>query len=117
VSYAALIDRQVVSAFNKVKDLAVDATFTKALSATFDFNAGTLSKTSDTPVTIKLIELDQKKPQKNSNTITKTVMVKAIDVGSLSLYDTLSYSGNTWRIGDALKETGRVWIFNIFREV
>lgn len=116
MAYAALIDKQVNAVFNKVKDLAVDATFTKTTSVAFDFNAGAVVTGSQAPVTVKLVPIDQKKPSKSTNTIVKTVMAKAADLGDLASYDTFTFHGFTWKLGDVLKEGGRVWVFQVFRE-
>jgi hypothetical protein len=113
MGYSAMIDRQINLAFQRVKDLAVDATLVKSTSSSFDFNAGQLSNQTAAPLVLKIVVTGE---VTKSNTITRTLMAKGADVVSFSLYDTMQLDGYIWRIGDVLKQSGKVWVFNIFRE-
>jgi len=116
VSYRSLIDKQVSNAFNKVKDLAVEATFTKRTSTGFDWNAGKTTSTSLAPIAVKLVVVETEKPAKGTNTIVKTVLLKASEVGDLNSYDSVKFEGFDWKLGERLHESGRVWMVKLFRE-
>ena len=114
MGYAALVDKQLSNAFLRVKDLASDALFTKSTSANFNFNSGQLAETQAPPIRIKLVVTNE---VTKSSTVTRTVMAKAADIVAFTLYDTITLDGVIWKIGDVLKQSGKIWVFNIFREV
>jgi hypothetical protein len=115
VGYKALIEGQVKKAFNLVKDLAIVVPFTKVTSAAFDFASGTVSNASST-VLIKVVEAETKKPSKDSSTVIKTFMAKGKDLVDLTLYDSLVYQGQTWKLGKVVKGDGYIWIFEVNKE-
>lgn len=116
MSYGRLIDSKVEMVFNKVKDLAVAASFVKATGVAFNFNTASVEVDQDAPKTIKVVPIDLKKPNSKSNIIMKTIMMKAVDAEDLNSYDEINFSSHDWKIGDLLHQTGRVWVLNVYRE-
>ena len=121
MGYKQLIDSKVNLAFNLLKDLAVEATLTKKTGQSFDFVNLTVSAT-ETPLVVKVIETDSKKPkskdQKNSSNLTvKQLMVKTADVGDLKTVETFTISGVVWKVSEIQKNDGFISIVDVVREV
>lgn len=113
MSYKSLLNSQALKAFNLLKDLAYDAVFEDTSVSGFDFDNLTIEKDTSDPVTIKMVVIETKRKE---NTITKTVIARLIDTGILDQYDTLTFDGLTWNVGEKVEEVGQVTIFNIYRE-
>lgn len=116
MGYSNLVDRQVALAFNKVKDLAVVATLRKATDVKFDFNAGEVRASGPGDKAVKVVVVDEKKPNKGSNTLVRSLMAKASDLGELNGSDVFVMDGYEWSVGGVLHRTGRVWLFEVYRE-
>ena len=65
MSYSNLIDSNLNKAFLLLKDLAKPMTFTKTVSADFNFSTGAVDKVTAAPVIIKVVAIEEKKPKKN----------------------------------------------------
>lgn len=113
MGYKNFLDNKAMLAFNLLKDLADVATFSNTSVSGFDFDSGTVEKSTAAPVTIKMVVIETKKAD---NTITKTVLCRLTDTSILDEFDTLTFQGQTWNIGDKLSENGRVLMFSIVRE-
>ncbi len=113
MGYKALLDQKALQAFNMLKDLATDASFDNDIVVGFDFDTGHIQKADSEPKKVKLVVIETKK---KDNTITKTVMAKLKDTALLDEYDSLTFESTSWAVGPIIKETGRVLIFEIYRE-
>jgi hypothetical protein len=113
LSYKNLIDQKALQAFTLLKDLATEAVFNNSTVTGFDFDDGTIEKTAGGPLTLKLVVIETKKKE---NTIIKTVMTRLPDTGIPDEFDTLTFEGKTWKVGDTVQDAGRILIFNILRE-
>lgn len=116
MSYTNLIDSNLNKAFLMLKDLAKPMTFTKVVSVDFNFTDGSVGKETAPPVVVKVVSIEDKKPNKSSKTITKTILAKAKDMPDLDLYDQLQFEGFDWKVGNIIKQAGRIWMFEIVRE-
>jgi hypothetical protein len=117
VSYNSLIDSQLKRAFNLLKDLAVDATFQKKNVTGFDFNTSTATLAVAPDVVTKIVITGELKKTKESKVITKTIMCKSKDMGSLNSYSTVVIDGVVWRLGDPIKDSGYILVTTMIKEV
>jgi len=88
--YKALLDKQLSSVFNRLKDLSPMATFSHSSSKAFDFATGETQVTVDPPVTIKVVIL---KETNDKAMRTKVLLFKTKDVPNVSEYDTIEIGG------------------------
>ena len=116
MSYNNLIDSQLNKAFILLKDFAKPMVLTEVTSSGFNFGSGDVTKTSAAPKTIKVVAIEDKKPNKDTNTIKKSILARKRDITDLSLYSLITYDDHNWKIGDIIRESGRVWLFEIVRE-
>jgi hypothetical protein len=116
MSYQALIDSNLVRAFNLIKDLAVDVVLIKKPNPAFDFGTGTASFSASQSITTKAVVIDIKKKAEDRNTIEKQLMLKAKDVGDITRYATVQIDSQTWTVGDIPKNDGFIFLVNIYRE-
>jgi hypothetical protein len=116
MSYSNLIDSNLNKAFLLLKDLAKPMTFTKVIAADFDFTTGVVDEELAVPIVIKVVSIEDKKPNKASKTITKTILAKSKELPDLDLYDQVSFEGYAWKVGNIIKQAGRIWMFEIVRE-
>lgn len=116
MSYSSLINSNLNKAFNLVKDLAVDAVFTKKADKSFNFATRAVKSSSGETITSKVIVLDSKKPSKDRNTVTQQIMLKTIELGDLSLYDSVSINNISWKLGSFIKDDGFINIVELTRE-
>jgi hypothetical protein len=121
MSLKGVIDKNITFAFNQLKDLAIDAVFSKKSNVSFDFGSReVVPDVVTTQVTTKIVIITTKRAktsQKESSTSIRRneIMVKSNDVGDLYSYDTVTYEGNTWSIGEVLKNDGYISIAEVFR--
>jgi len=116
MSYSSLINSNLNKAFNLVKDLAVDATFTKRSDKSFNFATRTVKSSSGETITTKIIVLDSKKPSKDRNTVTQQIMLKTAELGDLSLYDSIMIGTTSWKLGKFIRDDGFINIVELERE-
>lgn len=116
MSYRNLINSQVRKAFTLLKDLAEDIVFTKTTDATFNFGTGEAKTTSPSPIVTKAVIVDTKKSSKDRNTSEKIAIMKTEAIGDISLYDSFTYRGSVWKIGDVISSDGHITTATVFRE-
>lgn len=115
MGYQALIRKNLDFAFNQIKDLATVASFYKKQSAGFDFNAQEASVVVNSPIEIKIVDLETIGNNKETDHKTKQLLVKKHDVGDLSSYDYLKINNINWKLGQVLTDTGYVIMFTVVR--
>jgi hypothetical protein len=116
MSYNNLIDGQLNKAFILLKDLAKPMIFTEVAASDFNFGTGEVTKTSAAPKTIKVVAIEDNRPSKDKKTIKKTILASKRDIVDLSLYDLVSFESQNWKVGNIIRESGRIWMFEIVRE-
>jgi len=116
MAYGNLIDTQLSNAFKLMRDLAKPMTFTKNVSADFDFGSGELDKVDAAPVTFKVVAIENNKPSKDRKVVKKTILARSKDIPDLNLYDKFTFEGFDWKLDVVIKEAGRIWMFDIVRE-
>jgi len=117
MGYKALVNSQVRSAFNLIKDLAEDVTFVKKLDSSFNFNTLEAKVSSSVSVITKAVVTESKKVSEEHNAMNKLVMLKTQDIGDITAYDTLVLNGQNWKIGTSILSDGFVTIAEIHKEV
>jgi hypothetical protein len=116
MGYQSLIDRNLSKAFTLVKDLALDAVFTKKSNLEFSFSTAEMNTPKNENINAKIIVTETKKPANDRNTFEKIIMVKSKDVGDLNWYSTVKFENKTWNISSIQKNDGFVLMANVFRE-
>ena len=114
MSYQSKIDAQLRKAFVLAKDLAKPGIFSKKQAQGFDFGTGSVTLAAPVSDTAKIIVT---KTVKDKTTITKTLMVQSSEIQPLGLYSTVVFDGETWTVGDSLKDSGYILMFEVFRNV
>lgn len=115
MSYKRLIEAKTRQAFELVKDLAQDVVFTRKTNSDFNFGTG-LEESDSKSVKTKVIVSDNKKKSSERNTIRKTLMAKTAEVGDMKLYESISFNGLVWKIGEVSKNDGYVSVVDVYRE-
>lgn len=122
MSYSALIDSNLIRAFNLVKDLAVDAVLIKNSKKDFNFATG-IAESSNTQLPVKVIIMEDKKnargsePSKEVNSIVRQVMVRTKSVGDLTTFDSLLINGATWKFTNLLQTNTYITVAEISKEL
>ncbi len=116
MSYQALVNSQIKKAFNLLKDLAKDGTITKRSNQAFDFGSGEVATDSAVTTVVKVVNTETTKLSKDKLTVQKQVMLKVPEVVDLSIYDTLSFEGEVWKIGPVVHSNGFIFVVDIFKE-
>jgi hypothetical protein len=110
-----LIERELRRAFNLLADTAVEVSFHKKGATGFNFGTAAVVTKDDGTVPAKVIVT---KTAKSKEAVTKTVMVRASEVGSLSLYaEVLMDDGKLWRVGDPVVDSGYILVLTVVREL
>jgi|SaaInlStandDraft_7_1057024.scaffolds.fasta_scaffold25098_5 hypothetical protein len=115
MSFRNLIDGNLNKAFNQVRDLASDAVLTRKSDPSFDFNSGAIT-TTDTTLNIKIIAVASTQKTEDHNVVKKEALMKSREIGALTPYDTLTFDGYEWNIGEKMVNSGFVFLVEIFRE-
>ena len=114
MAYKSLIDSSLTRAYQLAKDLAEDVTFTKKSG---EFNFSTMETASaDTSVVVKTIVTDGKQAKEDRSVKIKQLMFRSKDLGSISLFDTVVIQGETWKLGDVIKDSGYIIVAEAYRE-
>ncbi|MDB4575344.1 hypothetical protein N9112_00110 [bacterium] len=113
MSYGALIDSQLSTTFTALKDLAVDATFTKEDQTGYDLVADMPETTIEQPIVVKAVKI---KELTKKNTSTLTLLVKSKDVGDIGEFSELAIDGIVYRVGQVHHNHIYVVMFDAVRE-
>ena len=114
MAYKSLIDSSLSKAYRLAKDLAVNVTFTKK-SGDFDFS--TMEAVSaDTSVIVKAIITDGKQAKEERSVKMKQLMFRSKDLGNISLFDTVVIQGETWKLGNVIKDSGYIIVVEAYKE-
>jgi hypothetical protein len=114
MAYQSLIDSSLAKAYRLAKDLADNVTFTKK-SGEFDFS--TMEAVSaDTSVVVKAIVTDGKQAKEDRSVKMKQLMFRSKDLGNISLFDTVVIKGETWKLGNVIKDSGYIIVVEAYKE-
>lgn len=116
MAYSALIDNNLKKAFNLVKDLATDVTFTKKVNPSFNFGTASAEFGTDQTVSTKVVIVDIEKSSKDRNVNKRQLLVKSKEIGDINQYTTVSINAVTWNIGEITNGNGFINLVNIYRE-
>lgn len=114
MSYKKLLDKQALKAFTLLKDLSVNATLGGKAVSNFDFDSNSITSTAIEPDVVKIVVIATKQVK---STVTKTILARLVDVGLVKQYATLTFQGETWKVGDIVDELGQVVTLNIYKEL
>jgi len=113
MSYKALIDSKLTLAFNKLKDLAEDVTFTRNSVASFDFATGDPVTTTDPAVSVKAVVI---KDNKKDSTSKLQLLFKSSDVAPMSSFSTVTIDATVYRVGTVIAERNYITLLEVFKE-
>jgi len=117
MGYKALIDKNVLKAFNLLKDLAEVVTLVKKTGVSFDFNTLTATEVNAASITTKAVITDSTKASDKTNVMTKVMLLKTKDIGDIALYDKIQYKSATWVIGLPVTSDNFITIVTVQKEV
>lgn len=109
-----LIQKELRRTFTLLGDVALDANFVKKKATGFNFATASVVTSEDGTVPAKVVVTKTTKGQKS---VTKTIMVRSSEVGSLSLYAEVQMDGSTWSVGDTIVDDGYILMLTIVKEV
>jgi hypothetical protein len=115
MSYKGLINSNLNLALKLLKDLAEEVDFVKKTSSDFNFGTGLATSTSET-ITNKIIVVKKKTGSKDRNVKTMEILTNTEAIGSLSLFDSIVYNNETWKITESILDDGYISLFNVVRE-
>lgn len=115
MGYRQLVDSAVTKAFNAAKDLAIDVTFNRKTDQSFNFNTGLVTSTPLTVLT-KAIKIEEKKTANQRNTVSCTLMVKTNGLEDIKMFESVTFEGATWKIGNVPKNDGYVSLVEVLLE-
>jgi hypothetical protein len=95
MAYKSLIAKQLTSAFNMSKDLAIDAIFSRPILQEFDFSTGELEPTTIELVTAKVIP---SKIMKGKDVETMKILVKTQDITDITVFTEVKINNVDWSI-------------------
>jgi len=116
MSYKNIIDKNVVSAFRLVKDLAVDAVILKKTFNQYNFSTAN-PEVAEEPIYAKVILLDTVQKSEKHNAEFKTVFIKKTDIAELDAYEKLIVENVQWKIGPKIAGNNFVMLAEIYREL
>lgn len=101
MGYRALIQRQVRSAFSKLKDLAVDVTLSRSSPTTFNFSTMAAGVSAPTSTVVKGVVTEVKRKDnrdgKSQNTKISELILITADVADFTDFDTITIGGILWK--------------------
>lgn len=115
--YSPLIRKSIDRAFKAAGDLAVEVVFTRKVNTTFDF--GNLAVISDKPLTstAKVLWGKRIKTPKEPGVIKRTLLVPTASIGDLNAFDKIDDSGEIWKIGMPITDTGFITLLEVYKEI
>lgn len=116
MGYKSLVDKNVYRAFILLKDLATQAVFVKKSGASFDFSTANTKFSSSTEVSTLAVVTDLMKSSEGRNTKKKTLMVKTVEIGDITMYDAVKLGEERWNIGPLIRDSGYVTVIEISKE-
>lgn len=116
MGYQRLIDANLTRAFNKVKDLARDASVAKQKNIEYDFGTGEKTSVIEN-ILFKVIIISSRRDSENKQSEETQIMFKKESVGELTQNDKVTIDGNVYVVGASVKSDGFISIVNLYREV
>ena len=115
MSYKGLIGRNVIKAFNLVKDLADDVTLQNETTGDFNFSTGEVPTSQRTNISTKMIVTKVETKASETGTTEKEVLLKTADVGDLNDWSFISHEGVNWKFGPLIYSDRFVTLVKIYR--
>lgn len=101
MGYRTTVRSNVQKAFNILKDLAINVTFSRSTVTEFDFATNAAVATVIPPVIVKaiLINKARKPDSEQSGTSSTSLLMKVEDISDPTIYDRITMpDGSVWRI-------------------
>lgn len=103
MSLKSKVQKAVDTAFDKLKDLSVSATFDNKVVSGFDFGTGAIQSTATSHTTIGF--LDTKRSYLNGTPVTKTVLtIKNDPLVSIDRYSEVTINNKTYNCNISKKD-------------
>lgn len=115
MGYKQLIDSNLIRAFNMLKDLAVDAQFTRRTGQGFNFGTGVVSTTPENLI-VKIVRVEEKKKNSQRNTAQQTLMLKTAQIGEVKQNDYFTISAEIWTVSAVPKNDGFITVVEVTKE-
>ena len=116
MGYRAIVNSNVTTAFNMLRDLAEDVTLNESSGETFDFGTGETVAGDNKSVTVKAVVIQDDKQSTEHNTIKRQILFKTRGLGDINVYDSVVISGDTWRFGSTLNDDGYTVLAEVYKE-
>lgn len=110
-----IINSSLDKAFVILKDLATDVVLSKKSNASFDFGTGQASTTNTNFVTKMVVVKEKEETRNGAKLFVKEILLKTSTIENFSVYDTLNYQNDTWRLGTTFKHTENVTLLEIYK--
>ena len=107
MSYKALVERQVATAFRLIKDIGSDITFINTNLGSYDFSTGEVSVTSSPSLSIRCLVMNKDEDGLN-------VILNAKDIPQPDLYDTVELAGNSYSFSYSFESNGFITKLKLF---
>ena len=112
--YKALIDKNLTLAFDRLKDLAVDATLIRKEVDAFVFGTSEVTSKDVNTSTVKAVVTEIRDSFSPRNLVRKQIMMKTADVADISFYSKIEVEGDVYSIDFPLvSSVGFITVFNI----
>jgi hypothetical protein len=122
MSYEALVKKSIRMAFTKLKDLAVDVTFTNKTATSFDFATQSSNVVTATPIIIRAVILKDEIGKRGAKAVTELrqakkrfMLFKQEDLPTYSAYADVTIAGEVWKMGGVVS-AGYVTMVELFSE-
>jgi len=116
MSYKALINRNIKTAFRLIKDLAEDVTLTKKLTSDYNFNTQVSSETTQT-INTRAVITDSDKVSEDHNVVKKVMMFMTQDINNITAYDSVSVNSLVYKIGPLIRSDNYITVVEVYKEV
>ncbi len=112
MAYVTLVDRALLTAFRKAKDLAVDITLVLSSPPVFDFATASVAREGIGELEAKAIILKERTLEDGNKS--RRLLIKAEDV---SLYDTIMFGEVPWKVSRTIQSNKHTTIVEVFANV
>ena len=113
MAYKALIDSQLVLAFNQLKDLAISVTFVRKTAESFDFSAGASPVINENVPNVKCVILEE---SKDKSVLKREILFKSKELGEIGDFSEVQIEDEVWKIGPVIAQKRYVTLLTVYKE-
>jgi hypothetical protein len=117
MSYKNLITKQVDKIFILLKDLVTPVELVKKNITGFNFAKGEVKTSPDAVLSVKAVILSSKKKNENTDTLSKSVLFKNVEIGNIKLFDEVIIDSEKWKIGPVISSNQYTTSVEIVKEI